>query len=109
MPLCSGALAVLEQAREYADSSGLVFMSVTGKVLADSVFSAVLRGLSIPSTAHGLRATFRTWAAEAGHDRQLAEFALGHVEGSAAERAYQRGDLYERRAGLMQAWCAAIS
>ena len=109
VPLCTGAMAVLEAAREYADGSGLVFPSVTGKVLADSVFSAVLRGLSIPSTAHGLRSTFRTWAAEHGHDRQLAEFALGHIEGSQAERAYQRGDLYERRALLMQSWCVAIS
>ena len=109
IPLCDGALAAIAAAKQYADGSGLVFPSVTGKVLADSVFSAILRGLSIDSTAHGWRATFRTWAAETGHDRQLAEFALGHVEGSAAERAYQRGDLYERRALLMQAWCAAIA
>ena len=109
IPLCKGALATIEAAKQYADGSTLIFPSVTGKVLADSVFSAILRNLSIDSTAHGWRSTFRTWSAESGQDRQPAEFALGHVEGSAAERAYQRGDLFERRAGLMESWCEAIA
>ena len=108
VPLCTGAMAVLEAAREHGDGTGIVFPSTTGRPLADSVFSAMLRGLDIPATAHGLRASFRTWASEQGHDRQLAEFALGHLEGSAAELAYMRGDLFERRALLMQSWCSAI-
>ena len=104
VPLSHAALAVFEAARQYADGSTLIFPSTTGKRLADSVFSATLRSLGVESTPHGFRSTFRTWASEVGADRELAEHALGHVEGSAAERAYQRGDLFERRAELMEQW-----
>ena len=104
--LSAQALAVLDRAREYADGFGLVFSTPTGKAIASATPSKLFRDHGIATTAHGLRSSFRTWAAECGHDRQLAEFALGHVEGSEAERAYLRGDLFERRAGLMAAWGA---
>ena len=53
---------------------------------------------------HGLRSTFRDWAAEQGVDRDLAEMTLAHVVGSEVERAYRRTDMVERRRGLLQAW-----
>ena len=108
VPLSGTALGVVEAAQQYADGSELVFPSSTGKPLADSVFSAALRRASVPSTAHGFRSAFRTWTSEIGADRELAEHALGHIEGSAAERAYQRGDLLERRGLLMEDWARAI-
>ncbi|MAO56848.1 MAG: integrase [Rhodospirillaceae bacterium] len=56
------------------------------------------------AVAHGFRSTFRDWAAEMGHDRDMAELALAHTVGSAVERAYRRTDMVERRAALMQEW-----
>ena len=53
---------------------------------------------------HGFRTTFRSWGADQGVDRELAEHALSHQVGSAVERAYQRSDLLERRRAVMQAW-----
>lgn len=56
---------------------------------------------------YGFRSTFRDWAAEMTHfPRELAEKALAHVVGDETERAYQRGDLLEKRRKLMDAWAA---
>ena len=104
VPLSKPALAILDAARQNADASGRVFSTVTGRQIHDSSFSKLFRVNGIDATAHGMRSAFRTWASERGHDRQVSEFALGHVEGSAAELAYLRGDLFERRAGLMEDW-----
>jgi integrase len=56
-------------------------------------------------TAHGFRSTFRDWCAErTNFPREVAELALAHTIGDATERAYQRGDLFAKRAQLMDAW-----
>jgi integrase len=58
-----------------------------------------------PITAHGFRATFKTWAEEvATFPHAVVETALGHTVGNAVERAYRRTDLLEQRRGLMDAW-----
>lgn len=109
VPLSAPALAVLERAREHADPSGFVFPSVTGKVLSDSTLSKLFRDLGIAGTPHGMRSTFRTWAAECSDaPREICELALAHVEGSAAELAYRRTDYFEKRRALMAAWACAI-
>jgi integrase len=56
-------------------------------------------------TAHGFRSSFRDWAAEqTNFPREVAEQALAHVIGDKVEAAYRRGDLFEKRRRLMQAW-----
>ena len=73
--------------------------------MSDSTLSKLLRENGIPTTPHGVRSAFRTWAAECSDvPREIAEFALAHVEGSAAELAYRRTDYFERRRGLMESW-----
>jgi integrase len=57
-----------------------------------------------PAVPHGLRSTFRDWAAEQGVDRDLAEMALAHTVGSEVERAYRRTDLIERRRAMLESW-----
>ncbi len=54
---------------------------------------------------HGFRSSFRDWAAEQTiHAREIAEKALAHTVGDETERAYQRGDLFEKRRKLMNDW-----
>jgi len=54
---------------------------------------------------HGLRSTFRTWAAEhTDYPREVCEMALAHSLESRVEAAYNRGDLLEKRRRLMQSW-----
>ena len=56
-------------------------------------------------TAHGFRSTFRDWASERTRfPREVAEMALAHVVGNKVEAAYRRGDLFDKRQKLMDAW-----
>jgi integrase len=56
-------------------------------------------------TVHGLRSTFRDWASErTSFSREVAEMALAHAIPNAVEAAYRRGDLFEKRRRLMEAW-----
>jgi len=58
-------------------------------------------------TAHGMRASFKTWASEETHfPRDVIERSLAHVTGNRAEQAYERGDLFKKRRALMDAWAA---
>src|SRR5258706_5641961 len=58
-------------------------------------------------TVHGFRTTFRSWAAENGHDEHAAEMALDHVVGNAVRNIYARdATLAEKRRHLMDAWGA---
>jgi integrase len=54
---------------------------------------------------HGFRSTFRDWASEhTNYPRDVAEMALAHAIGDKVEAAYRRGDLFAKRAKMMQAW-----
>jgi integrase len=58
-----------------------------------------------PITAHGFRATFRTWAEEVtGFPHAVIEEAMGHKVGGQVERAYRRTDVLEKRRELMTTW-----
>ena len=60
-----------------------------------------------PVTAHGFRATFRTWAEEvATFPHAAIEHAMGHRVGGKVERAYNRTTLLDLRRKLMDAWAA---
>jgi integrase len=62
-------------------------------------------GRADDAVPHGFRSTFRDWAAEATtHQREVAEAALAHISGDKVERAYQRGDFFEKRRLLMDEW-----
>lgn len=109
VPLSSAALVELETVRPLAEGpDGLVFPSNRpGRPISDMTLAAVLRRLEVDGTPHGMRSAFRDWAAEAtGHPAEAAEMALAHVVSSAVERAYRRGDLFERRRRLMEDWAA---
>ena len=57
------------------------------------------------TTVHGFRSSFRDWAGETtafAHD--ICEAALAHSRGDATVQAYARGDLFDKRRKLMEAW-----
>jgi integrase len=61
-------------------------------------------------TAHGFRATFRTWAEEiATCPHAVIEQAMGHQVGNQVERSYRRTDVLEKRRELMSAWTHAVN
>jgi integrase len=61
-------------------------------------------------TTHGFRASFKTWASEStNYAPEIVEVALAHKRGGKVEESYQRGDLFEKRRRLMDAWCKFCS
>jgi integrase len=59
-------------------------------------------------TAHGFRR--RDWAAErTNFPREVVEMALAHTIENKVEAAYRRGDLFEKRRQLMEAWARFCS
>lgn len=104
VPLSKQALALLEA---LPSRDGLVFPGRdTDRPLSDMSLTAVLRRMEREDlTAHGFRSTFRDWAAELTHyPHEVAEMALAHAVGNKVEAAYRRGDLFEKRRGIMQDW-----
>jgi len=69
----------------------------------------LLDRMGVDATTHGFRSSFRDWAAERTHfPREVCEMALAHTIPNAAEAAYRRGDLFEKRQNLMDAWAEFI-
>jgi integrase len=112
VPLSSRALAILKEMRLLAPGSGadaFIFPGAKhGRPLSNMAFLTLLRRMGRGDlTAHGMRASFKTWASEeTPFPRDVIERALAHVTGNRAERAYERGDLFKKRRALMEAWAA---
>ena len=69
-----------------------------------------LRQLRSEVGGDGFRSTFRDWADErTGVANHVVEMALAHTVGNAVERAYRRGDLFDKRRRLMADWARFCS
>jgi len=54
---------------------------------------------------HGFRSTFSDWTVEKTNAQtEVREMALAHVVDDKTEAAYRRGDLFEKRQQLADAW-----
>jgi len=111
-PLPLRALAILEEMRRHrhtTEDSAFVFPGgKIGKPLSNMAFLMLLRRMDRDDlTAHGFRSTFRDWAAErTSFQNHVVEMALAHAVGDKVEAAYRRGDLFQKRRQLMDAWGA---
>jgi|GEM_PF-350544 len=61
------------------------------------------------ATAHGLRATFRTWCAEHDIPRDLAEMSIQHETMNDVERSYQRSSLLKKRREILDRWADFVT
>jgi integrase len=110
VPLSARALAILAEmqvARQDNADEAFVFPGRKSKTpLSNMAFLMLLRRMGRGDlTAHGFRATFKTWASErTSFQNEIVETALAHVIGGKVEQAYLRGDRFEKRCRLMQAW-----
>lgn len=84
---------------------GLIFH----RRLSENTLAKAQRLTGIGGVPHGWRSTFSDWANGQGYRRDHIEDALGHVVGSAVERAYRRGDFLEQRREIMTAWCRFLA
>ena len=110
VPLSARAVAILREAAQYADGSGLIFPSPTGKALSDSTLSKLCRENGVQAVPHGFRSSFRVWASErTSTPREIMEAALAHKVRNKVEAAYSRSDHYEKRARLMDLWAQYLT
>jgi integrase len=104
VPLSPAAVAVLESMRAIRQSD-YVFPGRRGPLHSNPPCLTAKRLAGSDITIHGFRSTFRDWSAErTNFPREVAEMALAHAIPSAVEAAYRRGDLFEKRRRLMDAW-----
>ena len=122
VPLTQCALDLLSALPRFADSP-FVFPAARGGKLSDAALSACMKRIhearggagycdpqsGRPAVPHGLRSTFRNWAAERGYPRDMSEIALAHIVGTEVERAYRRTDMLERRRAMNEAWAALLA
>ncbi|MDP2356211.1 MAG: integrase arm-type DNA-binding domain-containing protein [Beijerinckiaceae bacterium] len=108
--LSARALEILDEARKIKLGSVHVFPGRNAtKPLSNMVFLMTLRRMDVKVTAHGFRSSFRDWAAEqTNYPREVCEMALAHTIENKVEAAYRRGDLFEKRRELMNAWAAYV-
>jgi len=126
VPLAADAVALLKALPRMSDNP-LIFPAAKGGTLSDMTLSATMRRLhnadvkeggagfidrvsKRPAVPHGLRSTFRDWAAErTNYPGDMAETALAHKVSNAVEAAYRRGDMIEKRRAMMTAWAEFLT
>jgi integrase len=121
IPLPDHAIVLLKALPRLTDNP-LVFPAARGGKLSDMTLSATMKRMHAadltqtgagfvdrqsnrPAVPHGLRSTFRDWAAEmTSYPGDMAEVALAHKISNAVEASYRRGDMIEKRRRMMGDW-----
>jgi integrase len=111
VPLAEAALELLRNLYTETGNDSVFIGRQRGLGLGDRALAEVLARMGRTDvTVHGFRSTFRDWAAEVSHfPNHVIEQALAHAIGNAVERAYRRGDLFEKRRALMEEWAQFCS
>ena len=104
VPLSDRTVEILQALPREAE---FVFPSTssTGAPISQIAMFRSLRRLRPNVSVHGFRSTFSDWTHEqttfASH---AIEISLAHRAGDATERAYRRGDMFDKRRKLMDQW-----
>ena len=109
VPLSPRAMSVLDEARPYANDSGLIFVGARGGQIGKSSVGELLRRMGVNCVPHGFRSSFRVWVEECTDaSRSVAEAALAHQNRNQVEAAYLRTDLFPQRRALMEEWATYL-
>lgn len=109
VPLSAATIKLL---RSLSKGDGYVFPGRTAtRPLSNMAMLKLLERMGHADlTVHGFRSTFRDWAAErTSFAREVCEMALAHAISDETEAAYRRGDLFDKRGRLMEAWASFVS
>ena len=108
VPLAQQSVELLRIVHQQTGAGDLVFPSpyYPGKGLSENTFNSALARMGFKgiATAHGFRALFSTVANECGHDGDVIERYLAHVERNEVRAAYHRSSYVAARAELAQWW-----
>lgn len=105
VPLSTATVALLDDLPRLEGNAHVFPGARRGRGLSSMTMLKLFQEFRPGLTVHGFRSSFRDWVGEATNfPREIAEMCLAHQVGTSVERAYQRGDLFEKRRKLMQAW-----
>jgi integrase len=106
VPLCAQALAILAAMQAICQGDYVFPGGKTRRPLSNMGMLMLLRRMGRGDlTAHGFRSTFSDWVAEQTNSpSEVREMSLAHTVNSKVEQAYRRGDLFQKRRDLMDAW-----
>ncbi len=106
VPLSDAALAIVNAMAAIRTGDHVFPGGRAGRPISNMAMLMLLRRMGRGDlTAHGFRSSFRDWAAErTGFPAEVAEMALAHAVADKVEAAYRRGDLFEKRRQLAEAW-----
>lgn len=103
VPLSVEAMVILKDTAALG-TTGMVFRNRKDVALSDVALSKELHRFAPGATVHGLRSSFRDWAADTTrHSRETVEQCLAHAIGG-VEAAYRRTDMLEKRRAVMDDW-----
>ena len=111
VPLSDAAFAILEQVQTIRQDDFIFPGGKTCRPISNMAMMMTLRRMGRGDlTVHGFRSSFRDWAAERTEfPSEVAEMALAHAVTNKVEAAYRRGDLFQKRRQLMDAWARHCS
>ena len=110
VPLSDRSIEILKLAKQFNDGDIVFPGRYAGHPLSNMAFLMALRRLGYEDlTAHGFRATFKTWAEEKTEfDHLVIEASMAHaVKG--IERHYLRTTFFEQRRELITVWAAYVT
>ena len=105
VPLSSPALEILAMCRRLPPGLFVFALNPRRPVSSAIMLMTLWRMGRGDLTVHGFRSTFSDWCAgRTNFPSELREMALAHTVGNKVQAAYRRGDLFEKRRRLMDAW-----
>jgi integrase len=107
VPLSDRAVEILKALPREESNPSVFIGNSKGTAISNSAMDQLLKRMKWIDhiTVHGFRSAFRDWAAETENfPNHVVEMALAHSIGGAVEKAYRRGDLFDKRVALMRAW-----
>jgi integrase len=106
VPLSPAAIALV-RGLYHEEGNPHLFIGPRRETLSNAALVAALRRLGRTETVHGMRSAFSDFAHErTAHAGHTIELSLAHSVGGAVEKAYRRGNLFEKRRKLIEAWSA---
>jgi integrase len=105
-PLSEASASIMEAMQKVREGDYVFPGGKARRPLSNMAFLMLLRRMGRGDlTAHGFRSTFSDWCSErTNFAAEVREMALAHSVSDKVEAAYRRGDLFQKRRQLAEAW-----